>query len=205
MRVTALLMAGGKGTRLKAGIEKPMLKLYRRPLIEYVLNALMGAREVSDIIVTVSIYTRKTKEYIKRYPVTIVKTSGEDWHLDMKYTVKKLRLDKVLIISADTPFLTSKMIDDILRRYKKSEKPALMVATPLETRKRLGLSIDFIVKIGDEVFVPAGINVIDGRRIDEGMMNEDVLIIDDERVAVNINTLRDLRIARELYKRFVKA
>ena len=38
-------------------------------------------------------------------------------------------------------------------------------------------------------------DVIDGKRIGEGMLEEEVLIIDDKRIAVNVNTFEDLKIA----------
>jgi GTP:adenosylcobinamide-phosphate guanylyltransferase len=37
--------------------------------------------------------------------------------------------------------------------------------------------------------------VIDGKRIEENELEEEILFVDDERVAVNINTLEDLRVA----------
>jgi len=38
----ALVMAGGKGSRLRMG-EKPLVKLFGRPLIDYVVSALLDS------------------------------------------------------------------------------------------------------------------------------------------------------------------
>jgi len=47
--------------------------------------------------------------------------------------------------------------------------------------------------------VPAGINVIDGRRIAREELEEEICVIDGEEVAVNVNTPDDLEIAQRLF------
>jgi GTP:adenosylcobinamide-phosphate guanylyltransferase len=49
--------------------------------------------------------------------------------------------------------------------------------------------------------VPAEINVIDGRRIDGKEVDQIFCVIDREEVAVNINTVEDLKMARELFEK----
>jgi adenosylcobinamide-phosphate guanylyltransferase len=82
-----------------------------------------------------------------------------------------------------------------MEHYERCSKPALTVAVPLETCKRLGLSADYIFEVKGKSVVPTGMDVIDGKRIGEGMLEEEVLIIDDKRIAVNVNTFKDLKIA----------
>jgi GTP:adenosylcobinamide-phosphate guanylyltransferase len=53
--------------------------------------------------------------------------------------------------------------------------------------------------------VPAGINIIDGRRIDEEKLDQEVCLLDRKEVAVNINTLEELKIAEKLFQREFKA
>jgi len=48
--------------------------------------------------------------------------------------------------------------------------------------------------------VPAGINLIDGRRIDEAELEEEILVIDREEVAMNVNTPQDLEIVERLVR-----
>jgi GTP:adenosylcobinamide-phosphate guanylyltransferase len=52
--------------------------------------------------------------------------------------------------------------------------------------------------------VPAGINVIDGRRIDEEELEEEICVVDSKEVAVNINTVQELKIAENLFKKALK-
>jgi GTP:adenosylcobinamide-phosphate guanylyltransferase len=49
--------------------------------------------------------------------------------------------------------------------------------------------------------VPAGINVIDGRRIDEEKLDEEIYVSDQKEIAMNINTVKELRIAETFFKK----
>ena len=119
----------------------------------------------------------------------------------MQYAIKKLKLDTVLTVSADLPLITSELIDEIVERYERCGKPALTVAVPTETRQKLGLSSDYVFELKGRSLVPAGINVIDGERIDEGELEEETFVTDIKELAVNVNTSKDLKIAERLFKR----
>ena len=46
-------------------------------------------------------------------------------------------------------------------------KPALTVVVPMETKERLGLGGEHVLEARTKHLVPAGITLIDGRRIEE--------------------------------------
>ena len=195
MGVTALVMAGGKGTRMKTMEEKPLLKVGGKPVIEYVLNALKAAKKVDEIIVAISERTPETATMAKKLSMKVLKTPGRGFVPDMQCAIKKLRLGTVLTISADLPLVKGEYIDKIIEHYEQCGKPALTVAVRMETRERLGLSSDYAFEVNGKRLVPAGINVIDGNRIGEKELEEEIFVLDDERVAVNVNTFEDLRVA----------
>lgn len=195
MGVTALLMAGGEGSRLKTEGEKPLLRVDGKPMIERVLSALKDAKKVDDIIVTVSERTPKTAALARKHSLKVVQTPGKGFCLDTKYAIKKLKLKTVLTICADLPLITSEFIDKVITHYEQSKKPALAVMAPLETYKKFGLSADYVFKVKGKKLVPIGVNVVDGKRIREKELEEEILIVDDERVVMNVNTLEDLKIA----------
>ncbi|MCD6537101.1 NTP transferase domain-containing protein [Candidatus Bathyarchaeota archaeon] len=198
MGITALIMAGGRGTRMGMRGEKPLLKVGGKPMIEHVITALMSSKRVSDIVVAVSKYTPQTAEFVERFPVKVLKTPGRGYIPDMKYAIKRLKLKKVLVISADLPLVTGGIIDRIIEKYSECEEPALTVAVPLEMRRKLGLKGEYIFEVESMPVVPAGINLIDGRRIDEEEIDEEVFILKDVHVAVNVNTPLDLSVAERL-------
>jgi adenosylcobinamide-phosphate guanylyltransferase len=199
MGVTALVMAGGKGTRMMLSEEKPLLKIGGKTVIEHVLAALENADKVDSIVVAVSDYTPKTAKLMAKFPVTVIKTPGKEYVSDMGYAVKKLHLRMVLAIAADLLLITGEVIDDIVERYERCGKPALAVVVPMETKEKLGLGGEYTFEVDKKLVVPAGINVIDGRRIDEDELDQEIYIVDREEVAVNINTVQELEIAENLF------
>jgi len=199
MAVTALVMAGGKGARMALSKEKPLLRIGGKPVIVRVLAALKNAEKVSSIVVAVSDYTPKTAKLMLQFPVLVIKTPGKEYVSDMQYAVKSLNLRVVLAIGADLPLITGEVVDSIVERYERCGKPALSVVVPMETKEKLGLGGEYAFKVGNMCVVPAGINVIDGRRIDEEKLDEEIFVVDRKEVAVNVNTLQELKIAKCMF------
>ena len=201
MGVTALVMAGGKGTRMKTREEKPLLKVGGKPLIEHVLDALKNATKVDKIIVAVSPYTPKTAKTAKRFAVQVFKTPGIDYIFDARYAIKKLKLGTVLVVSADLPLINGKLVDEIIEYYYQScNKPALAVMVPVETRQRLGLKPNYIFEVEGKRLAPAGINIINGKQMGNNPLQEDIFIVNREEITLNVNTREDLRVAERLIK-----
>ena len=118
MVVTALLMAGGKGSRMALSEEKPLLKVGGKPIIEHVLTALKKAEKVGSVVVAVSDFTPKTSKLMSKFNVPIIKTPGKGYVSDLGYTVRALRLKTLLVIGADFPLITSEAIDNIVKHYE---------------------------------------------------------------------------------------
>ncbi|TRO50328.1 GTP--adenosylcobinamide-phosphate guanylyltransferase [Candidatus Bathyarchaeota archaeon] len=193
-------MAGGKGSRMALSEEKPLLQVGGKPVIEYVLSALKKAKKVTSIVVAVSHYTPKTAEMLNKLRVSVVQTPGKDYVSDMRYAVRALKLQTVLAIGADFPLITAEVIDAIVQHYERCGKPSLSVAVSVETKTKLGLGGKYGFELNGEDMVPAGINVIDGRRIEEKELDEEVYVSDRKEVAVNINTIQELQIAEEFFQ-----
>jgi adenosylcobinamide-phosphate guanylyltransferase len=205
MGVTALVMAGGKGTRMTLSEEKPLLQIGGKTVIEHVLTALKNAKKVNAIVVAVTDYTPKTAQLLRQFPVSVIKTPGKEYVHDMRYAVRTLGLQTVLAIGADLPLLTAEIVDSIVDHYERCGKPALSVVVPMATKKQLGLNGKYGFDLNGERVVPAGINVIDGRRINEEELEEEICVSDRKEVAMNINTLQELRIAEDLFQKTLKA
>jgi GTP:adenosylcobinamide-phosphate guanylyltransferase len=65
---------------------------------------------------------------------------------------------------------------------------------PLEIYAKSGLSADYVFNVEGRSLVPIGVNVLNGKMIREKKLEEEILIIDDVKVAANVNTSNDLRI-----------
>ena len=199
MGVVALVMAGGKGTRMKLAEEKPLIKVCGKPVIEYVLTALKDAKKIDSIIVATSNCTPKTNKLMKQLGVKVIETPGKDYVSDMGYVVQTLKLGVFLAIAADLPLIKGTVLDSIVERYELCGKPALTVAVPLKTKTKLGMSIEYSFKADDKDVVPVGINVIDGhKRYGDEWLDQDIFILNQDGLAVNINTVQELQLAERL-------
>jgi len=198
MGLTALVMAGGKGRRMKLSGEKPLLEIGNISMIERVVNALKNASGIDRIVVLTSKHTPKTFEVAKRLLVECLETLGENYISDVQYAVRKLKLGVVLTVAADLPLITGEIVDEVLAKHEKSGKPSSTVMVPFETCGRLGLRVGHTIKVGDRRLVPVGLNVIDGRRIDESELDQEIIVIDREELAVNVNDPEGLKVAQRL-------
>jgi adenosylcobinamide-phosphate guanylyltransferase len=62
MKVPALIMAGGKGKRMRLPVEKPLLPFLGKPLIDWVVEAVESAEKVSEFYVVTSGNTPETEK-----------------------------------------------------------------------------------------------------------------------------------------------
>jgi len=200
MGVTALVMAGGKGSRMQHFDEKPLICVEGKPIVERVIEALQQAKGIESIAVAVSHHTPKTAAFVTRFSVMIVPTSGKGYIQDTQYVVKHLKLRRIMTVSADLPLVTGEVFDEIVGRYKSCGKPALTLVVSDDLKERLGLSLDHSFQLDDRTVVPVGINLIDGRRIDEDELEQEVFLLDRLEVAVNVNTIEELALTAKLVR-----
>ena len=200
MRLPALLMAGGRGTRLGLGVEKPLVKVAGRPLINYVVEALKQARYVERVVVVASRHTPNTYEAARRLEVEALKSPGEGYVEDLRYAVKVLRLKgPVLVVACDLPLMSGVLIDHIIRYYfTYCSKPSLAVVAPYEVYEALGTRPSYVFEVEGLMVAPSGINVLNASLIDEEWIDEELLVLRRVEVAINVNTLEDLRLAERL-------
>jgi adenosylcobinamide-phosphate guanylyltransferase len=198
MGVVAVVMAGGRSSRMGKP-EKPLLKVGRKTMLERVVGALRESRNIGEILIAVSGSTPQTSEAAKSLSLRVVETPGNGFIPDTRYVIKKYALFfPVLVISVDLPLITGELIDRIIARHKRHGKPALMVAVPAEAYEHLGLRPQHSFVVGGRRLVPIGANIIDGRYADEPAIDQEILILEKAEQVVNVNTPRDLKIARSL-------
>jgi len=199
LNVTALLMAGGRGARMRHTLEKPLIPVCGKAMVEWVLGAIQGSKRVNRVIVAVSPNTPETAQRVRSTSgVDIIETPGKGYHEDMKYAIMKEKLKTTLVVSADLPLISPEIIDRVIEEYEKSRKPALMVAARREFYEQLGLHPNFTNSHGHSSIIPVGINVLDGARIDEDELEEEVLLLERIEIAANINSREDLQRVEEL-------
>jgi adenosylcobinamide-phosphate guanylyltransferase len=176
-----------------------------KPVIEYVIAALKDAKKVDSIVVAVSGCTPQTAKFMQTFPVTVVQTPGQNYVSDLGYAAQTLKLGVFLAIAADLPLIKGETLDRIVERYERCGKPALTVAVPLETKLKLGMSVEYSFKMDDRDVVPVGINVIDGhKRYGDEWLDQEIYLSHEEALAVNINTPQELQIAEKMLSKKIQ-
>lgn len=187
MSFSALIMAGGKATRLNIGVEKPLLKFRGKAIIDYIIEA-VSIKEIKSITVTVTQNTPETKVYLEAKGIDIINTPAMGYVEDLIYALRKLKPEKVLIITGDLPLIRKKDIRYVLKEYLFLDCPSLAVMCGKEIHEKLGMRADIEFDAG----IPVGINVIDSRKLDG---DECYLAVTNPRFAVNVNYIGDLKTA----------
>ena len=198
MGVTALVMAGGKATRMASDIEKPLTEVGGKPMLILVVEALKKSKNIDRIVVAVSPHTPRTALAAREIGVEVMETRGLGYEEDMKFAIKARKLRDVMVVSADLPLLNPVLVDRAIESYKREMKPALSVMAPAEIVEKQGAKPSFVFQVGGRRMVPIGINLIDGTRIDEPELEETVLIAEPDDSILNVNTIEELKVAQEL-------
>ncbi len=148
MKTYAIILAAGRGRRFGSSTPKQFLKLSGKTVIEHTISAFEKHRMIDEIIVVTSPdYVSKVEELILRnswMKVSKVIIGGETRQESSYFGISSIEEDEayVLIHDAVRPFVSEKVISDVLESLKKYD--AVDVAIP---------SYDTIIKINDSMII----------------------------------------------------
>lgn len=203
MKVPALIMAGGRGTRMGLALEKPLLQLLGKPLIDWVADAVANAENVSEFYVVTSANTPQTEKHCQNKGWKILHTDAKGYHNDLKQATKMAGISgPVLTVPADSPAVTGKFLDKVISQFQVSGKDFYAVFVPIKTREDLDLSIDSTDEYGGSWYAVSGVNIVNGSKIQgDGKIETGALITEEVEVLLNINTLKDLEVAEKIMRK----
>ena len=184
-----LVMAGGKGTRMNLDDEKLLLK-FKKPVILHVIDSLKNSNSFSKIIAVTSCNSPKTKKLLEENDIETFDTSGIGYVEDLNSTLRIIN-DHVLVTSGDLPLLDEEIIKKIINQFD----PKKIWTSILVTNKfltTLSLKSDFSVDLNGQTCHYTGISLVNSEKISSlENMGENYIIIDDERIAFNLNSKQD--------------
>jgi adenosylcobinamide-phosphate guanylyltransferase len=206
MMIPALIMAGGKGSRMGLPTEKPMLPFLGKPLLDWVAEAVLSAKKVSEFYVITSANTPKTEAHCKSMGWNVVRTDAKGYHDDLKQAISRLGwMGPVLTMPSDVPAITGPILDRVVGEFEVCGKDFLAVFVPIKTRQDLGLSISSTDEYKGVWYAVSGVNVINGAKIlGEGKIETAAIITEETQVALNVNTTKDFEVAETLIKKTLK-
>jgi len=190
----ALVMAGGKGTRMNFTQEKLLLE-YEKPIILRVIDALKNSGCFSKILVATSKNSPKTKELLQELDVQVIDTPGTGYTEDLNSVLQSLS-DQVLVVSGDLALLDYAVIRKIVE--KKTDATWMSFLVTRDFLESLGLSSECTTKFDGKECIYTGISLIDAEKIsDFKSVEEHFLIINDKKMAFNLNTQDDYNLLQK--------
>ena len=184
-----LIMAGGKGTRMNLDTEKLLLK-YKKPVIIHVVDSLNDSKCFSQILALTSSNSPNTKKLLQENNIEVFDTNGIGYVEDLTLVLQS-RNDSILVTSGDLPLLDEEIIRKIVKNYD-SEKTWTSILVTTKFLTTLGLESNYSILHNNQNCNYTGISLINSNKINSSEnLDENYIIIDDKRIAFNLNTKKD--------------
>lgn len=212
----AVLLCGGRGTRLGGDVEKPLVEVDGVATVDRVLDALADSR-VERVVAVSSPHTQETTRHLwdrastptGRFGIALdVRVGdGDGYVADLDHGLNAVDGPAVTVV-ADLPLLRSADVDAAIEAAVTGDGPvsgegtdpadgavsSITVCVPAETKRELGVSVDSAFDHGATTLAPTGVNVVADAR--------DRIVVRRRRsLAVNVNRPGDLDVARRLARR----
>lgn len=143
--IKAVLMAGGKGSRIRPltlSRPKPLIPVANRPMIEYIIEKIRNSG-YDELVVTISYLKSQIKALLqKNYPDMNIKYSVEKTPLGTAGGVKnasKYIDDTFFVLSGDV--LVDVDLNELLQFHKENNAIATMVLTPVDNPSHFGIAV----------------------------------------------------------------
>ncbi len=201
-QLSAIVFAGGPGIRgHEIGQETAMISALGRPLIDYVLEALQGCREVSEVIVSVTASTPLTEAHVRSRGYQSVTVPGVAGEADLHLVMQLLSTPFVLTVAANLPLLRSESIDDVVDEFYRSKRSSMVVGVAIDDVQEVIAEPTTVMDMDGVRATPCGIRIIDrDQALNRSHPDEAYLVTDLEDFAVDVNNVGQLEIAEGILR-----
>jgi bifunctional UDP-N-acetylglucosamine pyrophosphorylase/glucosamine-1-phosphate N-acetyltransferase/UDP-N-acetylglucosamine pyrophosphorylase len=137
----AIIMAAGKGTRMKSDLPKVLVPLAGRPMVEYVLEAIRAVG-IERIVVVVGYRADLVRQTLAKWPgVEFVEQSpqlGTGPAVLMCRPALQIHAGPVLILTGDSPLVQSATLEKMLDEFNRHRAACLMGTAKKQNPSGLG-------------------------------------------------------------------
>jgi adenosylcobinamide-phosphate guanylyltransferase len=152
----ALVMCGGRGTRLDADVEKPLYEVAGVPMVDRVVDALSASR-VDDVTAVTAPHAHATRDHLRERGVETFDADGEGYVADLRQALDAHPGRPVLTVVADLPLLAPGAVNRVVGAH---EAGALTVCVPTALKDALDVSADTTRAHAGTELAPTGLNVV---------------------------------------------
>ncbi|MEM7817175.1 MAG: sugar phosphate nucleotidyltransferase, partial [Candidatus Aenigmatarchaeota archaeon] len=142
--ISAIVLAAGRGKRMKGYYPKVLYSLLGKPLIYYVLKELTAIDCIKQIIVVIGYKRDLVKSEVSKlfknyknlefvYQNKLLGTADA-----VRKAEYKVRYPNVLIMCADTPLITKNTLSSFIKTYFIDKKPCYLITANIEKDTDLG-------------------------------------------------------------------
>ena len=184
-----LVMAGGTGSRMGFSATEKLLLEYEKPIIFHVIDSLNDSHCFSKVFAATSLNSPNTKSELEQKGIETIATTGNGYANDLNFLLQKMD-GFVFVVSGDLPLLDGKIIQKLVEFNSENVWTSFLVSK--EFLNSLGLKSNLLVKYDGVECVYTGISIINADKIkDSSLVNENYIVLDDKRIAFNLNTKED--------------
>ena len=178
-----IILAGGRGNRMCQNVEKPLLEIKGRKMLDLVVNAVRDSI-AEEFLVATSPRTPETKKYCQERRFDIIETEGKGYHEDVISLLESY--PAFVSISSDIPFLKGSVIDTLIKAYD----GVSIVGCISQAAIPKGIKPSYTFAYNGELHAPIGVNIVTNSE------SSKIVVFNDPLLGINVNTIEELEIAR---------
>jgi len=182
-------MAGGRGSRMEFPAPEKLLLEYEKPIIFHVIDSLNDSHCFSKVFAATSPNSPDTKRVLEERGIETLDTQGNGYVNDLNFLLQKMD-GFVFVTSGDLPLLDEEIIQKLVEFNSESVWTSFLVSKKF--LNSLGLESSLLVNSDNIECTYTGISIINANKIKNlNSVKENYIILDDKRIAFNLNTRKD--------------
>lgn len=158
--IKAVILAAGKGTRMKSSLPKVLHKILGKTLLERVINSVLKIPSVSESFVIIGYKATEVEDFLEKTyghavtPILQEPQLGTGDAVFKAYDRLKDFKGTALVLCGDTPLLTSETLNGMLEAHKQSKASMTVMSAVFDNPENYGRIVrdseNNIVKIVEE-------------------------------------------------------
>jgi len=187
-------MAGGRGSRMEFPAPEKLLLEYKKPIVFHVIDSLNNSHCFSKVFAATSTNSPDTKYELEKRGIETLDTQGNGYVNDLNLLLQKMN-GFVFVTSGDLPLLDEEIIQIMTEKFNsKNVWTSFLVSKKF--LNSLGLQSELSVHSAKGIECTySGISIINvnklGLSIGKKPVKEYLIVLDDKRIAFNLNTKKD--------------